>query len=55
MDTNPCLCCEMINEDKNNDTCTRCDRRVRYVEKLERTLRCCPSNSEEGECCVLTQ
>ena len=52
MNTNPCLCCEMINEDKNNATCMRCDRRIRYVENLERTLSYCPSASEECESTV---
>jgi hypothetical protein len=54
MNSNPCLCCEMIDEDKNNATCIRCEKRITYVAHLERTLVYCPSLSEECESSVLT-
>jgi len=54
MNTNPCLCCEMIDEDKNNAICIRCDKRIKYVAHLERSLVYCPSVSEECESGVLT-
>lgn len=30
----PCLDCEFLGEDKNNDTCIRCEKRVEYVNYI---------------------
>jgi len=38
MNSNPCLRCFLRNEDKNNDTCKKCSKRVNYVRGLDEAL-----------------
>jgi hypothetical protein len=49
MRINPCRSCPLIDEDKNNLTCLRCDKRVAYIQDLDRQLRCTPCRwNEDG-------
>ncbi len=49
MRINPCRSCPLIDADKNNATCLRCDKRVQYIRHLDRQLRCTPSRwTEDG-------
>ena len=38
MNNNPCLVCQMLNEDKNNSFCVNCEKRINYVQQLEEQL-----------------
>ena len=41
MNTNPCLTCPKIDEDKNNAECLQCEQRIHYVRQLSRALDGC--------------
>jgi hypothetical protein len=47
MRANPCRSCPLMDQDKNNHTCLRCDKRVQYVQALNRQLRCTPCRWHE--------
>jgi hypothetical protein len=47
MNTNPCLGCARINEDKNNPECLKCEKRVNYVRQLAASLNCGVSCAED--------
>ena len=47
MKSNPCRQCELENQDKNNQICMRCDKRLDYVSHLERELSFGMTNTEQ--------
>jgi hypothetical protein len=47
MKSNPCRRCELENQDKNNQICMCCDKRLDYVRHLERELNFGMTNSEQ--------
>lgn len=47
MKTNPCLQCQLKNQDKNNSMCMQCNKRLEYVSYLERELNFAKTNSEQ--------
>jgi hypothetical protein len=47
MKSTPCLECPMKNEDKNNSVCLNCDKRIRYVRYLQRSLNYCAAYDAE--------
>ena len=47
MKSNPCRRCELKNQDKNNQICMHCDKRLGYVNHLERELNFAMTNTEE--------
>ena len=48
MKHNPCLACRMLKEDKNNSHCTKCDKRIGYVQQLEQELNFSMSYADTG-------
>jgi len=38
MNCHPCRECPMLEKDKNNPTCRDCNKRLQYVDQLERRL-----------------
>ena len=48
MPINPCRECLMVDQDKNNVVCLKCEKRVRYVSRLEASMSCPCSNAEEA-------
>lgn len=38
MQCHPCRECPMLDQDKNNPTCRDCNKRLQYVDQLERRL-----------------
>jgi uncharacterized paraquat-inducible protein A len=48
MNTNPCLECPRINDDKNNPDCLKCDKRIRYVKQLSGSLGCYVLYADDG-------
>jgi hypothetical protein len=46
MDSNPCLLCQLKDQDKNNQMCLRCAKRLEYVNDLERVLNFSMTNTE---------
>ena len=38
MQSHPCRECPRLDQDKNNPTCRRCNKRLQYVDELERRL-----------------
>ena len=47
MKSNPCRQCELKNQDKNNQICMNCDKRLEYVSHLERGLSYAITNTEQ--------
>jgi hypothetical protein len=47
MKSNPCRQCELKNQDKNNQICMYCDKRLDYVSHLERELNFAMTNTEQ--------
>jgi hypothetical protein len=47
MKSNPCRQCELKNQDKNNQICIYCDRRLDYVSYLEMELNFAMTNTEQ--------
>jgi hypothetical protein len=47
MKSNPCRQCELENQDKNNQICMYCDKRLNYVSHLERELNFAMTNTEQ--------
>ena len=47
MKSNPCRQCELKNQDKNNQICMNCDKRLEYVSHLERGLSYEITNTEQ--------
>jgi hypothetical protein len=54
MPINPCRKCQMMDQDKNNAVCLKCEKRVHYVANLEAALGCPFSNAEEAAFLPLT-
>ena len=48
MPINPCRECQMMEQDKNNAVCLKCEKRVLYVVSLEVSMRYPFSNAEEA-------
>ena len=48
MPINPCRECQMMDQDKNNAVCMKCEKRVRYVASLEAVKSCPASIGEEA-------
>jgi hypothetical protein len=46
MKSNPCLLCQLKDQDKNNQICTHCVKRIEYVSNLEKELSFAMTNSE---------
>jgi hypothetical protein len=46
MPTNPCRSCALVHADKNNATCMRCEKRLQYVQQLDRHLGSGPSRRQ---------
>ena len=38
MPINPCRECKMMDQDKNNVVCLKCEKRVRYVVRIEAAM-----------------
>lgn len=38
MKTNPCHTCFLKHQDKNNDICLNCPKRLQYIKEIEQTL-----------------
>ncbi|MFZ0134024.1 MAG: hypothetical protein WAK95_15905 [Desulfobacterales bacterium] len=53
MPINPCRECQMMDQDKNNAICRKCDKRFRYVVSLEAFMSYPVSTSEEIAFCPL--
>lgn len=53
MPINPCRQCQMLDQDKNNAVCLKCDKRLRYVASLETLMSYPVSTSEEIAFCPL--
>ncbi|HHP7235742.1 MAG TPA: hypothetical protein ACFCUC_14015 [Desulfobacterales bacterium] len=51
MNASPCRLCPMKDEDKNNRTCLNCNKRLRYVNSLGRSLSARMEVAEEN--CIL--
>jgi hypothetical protein len=47
MKSNPCLQCQLGNQDKNNQMCMYCHKRLDYVSHLERELSFAMTNTGE--------
>ena len=47
MKSNPCLLCQLKNQDKNNPMCMHCDKRFNYLSCLERELNFAMTNPEQ--------
>ena len=47
MKSNPCRQCSLKNRDKNNPMCMHCDKRLDYVNQLERELSFAMTNPEQ--------
>ena len=48
MPINPCRECQMMDQDKNNAVCLKCEKRFRYVANLEAAMSCPASSAEEA-------
>jgi len=48
MNTSPCRQCPMRDHDKNNRTCLNCDKRIRFVVGIGRSLGDPRTTSEEN-------
>ena len=46
MKSNPCLLCQLKDQDKNNQMCMHCIKRLEYVSHLERELNFAMTNTE---------
>ncbi len=46
MRSNPCLQCQLKNQDKNNQICLHCAKRLEYVSYIERELSFAMTNTE---------
>jgi hypothetical protein len=46
MKSNPCLLCQLKDQDKNNQMCMHCVKRIEYVSNLERELSFAMTNRE---------
>ncbi|MFZ0611067.1 MAG: hypothetical protein WAM73_02400 [Desulfobacterales bacterium] len=53
MPINPCRECQMMDQDKNNAVCFKCEKRIRYVASLEVFMSYPVSISEEIAFCPL--
>ncbi|MGD2023248.1 MAG: hypothetical protein PVI18_08725 [Desulfobacterales bacterium] len=47
MRRNPCRQCYLKNQDKNNHMCTYCDKRLAYINHIDRALNFTITNTEE--------
>jgi hypothetical protein len=47
MPINPCRECKMMDQDKNNVVCLKCEKRVRYVASLGAAMSYPFSNAEK--------
>jgi hypothetical protein len=47
MKSNPCLQCQLGNQDKNNQMCMSCHKRIDYVNHLDRELNFVMTNTGE--------
>jgi len=47
MKPNPCLQCQLINQDKNNQLCMYCHKRLDYVRHPEKELNFSMTNPAE--------
>jgi hypothetical protein len=47
MQPNPCLRCQLKNQDKNNPKCTSCDKRIGYLSHLEKELSFAMTNTDQ--------
>jgi hypothetical protein len=54
MPINPCRECKMMDQDKNNAICLKCEKRVRYVVSLGAAMSYPFSNAEEAAFLPLT-
>jgi hypothetical protein len=48
MNANPCLDCSMKDQDKNNERCLHCKKRVQYVEELAIQLNFSASYADDS-------
>ena len=46
MKSNPCLLCQLIDQDKNNQMCKHCAKRLEYLRHLEKELSYAMTNTE---------
>jgi hypothetical protein len=49
MPINPCRECKMMDQDKNNAVCLKCEKRIRYVAGLEAAMGYPFSNAEVAD------
>jgi hypothetical protein len=49
MPINPCRECKMMDQDKNNAICLKCEKRVRYVVSLGAAMNYPFSNAEVAD------
>lgn len=47
MKSNPCLQCQLKNQDKNNQICMHCNKRLDYVSHIEKELSFAMTNTEQ--------
>lgn len=38
METNPCHTCFLKKQDKNNEICLHCSKRLNYIQQIEKSL-----------------
>ena len=46
MKSNPCLICQLKDQDKNNQICRHCAKRLEYVSQLEKELSFAMTNTD---------
>jgi hypothetical protein len=47
MKSNPCLQCQLKNQDKNNQMCMYCNKRLDYVRYIEKELSFAMTHNEQ--------
>ena len=46
MRSNPCMLCALKSQDRNNQMCMQCDKRLDYVKYLEKELSYARTNTD---------